>query len=54
MEKMISITHNIDLPDAGFTPECRDLIEGLLKHDVPDRLGCHGRGFVIEEIHYHR
>lgn len=43
------ITHDIDLPDAGFSPECQDLIEGLLKHDVPDRLGCRGRGFVLLE-----
>lgn len=47
MEKMTSTTHNVDLSDAGFSPKCRDLIEGLLKHDVPDRLGCHGKGFVL-------
>ncbi|VDK72020.1 unnamed protein product [Litomosoides sigmodontis] len=51
MEKMTSTTHNIDLPDAGFSPNCRDLIEGLLKHDVPDRLGCHGKG--PEEVKEH-
>lgn len=28
----------IDLPDS-FSPECRDLLEGLLKRDVSERLG---------------
>lgn len=50
MEK-IAINHDIDLPDAGFSPECQDLIEGLLKYSVPDRLGCHGRG--PEEVKEH-
>ncbi|VDK51223.1 unnamed protein product [Anisakis simplex] len=43
IDKM-TMTQDIDLPDSGFTPECRDLLEGLLKRDVPDRLGCKGRG----------
>ena len=33
----------IDLPDT-FTPELRDLLESLLRRDVPDRLGCSPRG----------
>ncbi|OQV19418.1 G protein-coupled receptor kinase 1, partial [Hypsibius exemplaris] len=33
----------IDLPDT-FTPELRDLLESLLRRDVPDRLGCSSRG----------
>ncbi|VBB32427.1 unnamed protein product [Acanthocheilonema viteae] len=51
IEKITSISHDIELPDAGFSPECQDLIEGLLKHDVPDRLGCRGRG--PEEVKEH-
>ncbi|VDK72924.1 unnamed protein product [Onchocerca ochengi] len=48
MEKM---AHDIDLLDAGLSLECQDLIEGLLKHNVPERLGCHGRG--PEEVKEH-
>lgn len=40
----MTMTQDIELPDAGFSPECRDLLEGLLKRDVPERLGCRGRG----------
>lgn len=43
IDKM-TMTQDIDLPDTGFSPECRDLLEGLLKRDVPERLGCRGRG----------
>uniref|UniRef100_F1KWC8 G protein-coupled receptor kinase n=1 Tax=Ascaris suum TaxID=6253 RepID=F1KWC8_ASCSU len=43
IDKM-TLTQDIDLPDSGFSPDCRDLLEGLLKRDVPDRLGCKGRG----------
>jgi beta-adrenergic-receptor kinase len=43
IDKM-TLTQDIDLPDTGFTVECRDLLEGLLKRDVPDRLGCRGGG----------
>ncbi|VDD92480.1 unnamed protein product [Enterobius vermicularis] len=43
IDKM-TMTQDIELPDAGFSPECRDLLEGLLKRDVPERLGCRGRG----------
>lgn len=41
---------DIDLPDT-FTNECRDLLEQLLKRDVPDRLGCRGGG--PEEVKSH-
>ncbi|KHN79022.1 G protein-coupled receptor kinase 2 [Toxocara canis] len=43
IDKM-TMTQDIELPDSGFSPECRDLLEGLLKRDVPERLGCKGRG----------
>ncbi|KAK0421219.1 hypothetical protein QR680_015121 [Steinernema hermaphroditum] len=43
IDKM-TLTQDIDLPESGFSPECRDLLEGLLKRDVPERLGCRGRG----------
>ncbi|PAV58313.1 hypothetical protein WR25_14706 [Diploscapter pachys] len=43
IDKM-TMTQDIELPNEGLTPECRDLLEGLLKRDVPDRLGCRGRG----------
>lgn len=44
----MTLTQDIDLPDSGFSPDCRDLLEGLLKRDVPDRLGCKGRGLVAD------
>uniref|UniRef100_A0A914S412 Protein kinase domain-containing protein n=1 Tax=Parascaris equorum TaxID=6256 RepID=A0A914S412_PAREQ len=47
IDKM-TLTQDIDLPDLGFSPDCRDLLEGLLKRDVPDRLGCKGRGLVAD------
>ncbi|KAJ1367795.1 G protein-coupled receptor kinase 2 [Parelaphostrongylus tenuis] len=43
IDKM-TLTQDIELPNEGLSPDCRDLIEGLLKRDVPDRLGCKGRG----------
>ncbi|ETN85897.1 kinase domain protein [Necator americanus] len=43
IDKM-TLTQDIELPNEGLSPECRDLLEGLLKRDVPDRLGCRGRG----------
>uniref|UniRef100_A0A915Q803 G protein-coupled receptor kinase n=1 Tax=Setaria digitata TaxID=48799 RepID=A0A915Q803_9BILA len=49
MEK--TMTQDINLLDAGFSPECQDLLDGLLKHDVPNRLGCRGRG--SEEVKEH-
>ncbi|EYC17855.1 hypothetical protein Y032_0029g1914 [Ancylostoma ceylanicum] len=46
IDKM-TLTQDIELPNEGLSPECRDLLEGLLKRDVPDRLGCRGRGYVF-------
>ncbi|KAE9553206.1 hypothetical protein FO519_003602 [Halicephalobus sp. NKZ332] len=43
IDKM-TMTQDIELPDQGFTNECRDLLEGLLKRDVHERLGCRGKG----------
>jgi beta-adrenergic-receptor kinase len=43
----ITLTQDIELPDQGFTPECRDLLEGLLKREVHERMGCRGKGFVL-------
>ncbi|VDM85976.1 unnamed protein product [Strongylus vulgaris] len=43
IDKM-TLTQDIELPNEGLSHECRDLLEGLLKRDVPDRLGCKGRG----------
>jgi len=40
----ITLTQDIELPDQGFSPECRNLLEGLLKRDVQERLGCKGKG----------
>ncbi|XP_055339814.1 G protein-coupled receptor kinase 1-like [Paramacrobiotus metropolitanus] len=42
--------HSLELPDT-FTPELKDLLEGLLKRDVPDRLGCRGKG--ADEVKEH-
>uniref|UniRef100_A0AC34RIV4 G protein-coupled receptor kinase n=1 Tax=Panagrolaimus sp. JU765 TaxID=591449 RepID=A0AC34RIV4_9BILA len=50
IDKM-TMTQDIELPDQGFTNECRDLLEGLLKRDVHERLGCRGRG--AEEVKDH-
>uniref|UniRef100_A0A914E8L4 G protein-coupled receptor kinase n=1 Tax=Acrobeloides nanus TaxID=290746 RepID=A0A914E8L4_9BILA len=43
IDKM-TMTQDIELPDQGFSNECRDLLEGLLKRDVHERTGCRGRG----------
>lgn len=43
----MTLTQDIELPNEGLSPDCRDLLEGLLKRDVPDRLGCKGRGQVL-------
>lgn len=40
----ITLTQDIELVDQGFTNECRDLLEGLLKREVHERIGCKGRG----------
>ncbi|CAD5222656.1 unnamed protein product [Bursaphelenchus xylophilus] len=50
IDKM-TLTQDIELPDQGFTTECRDLLEGLLKRSVHERLGCRGRG--AEEVRTH-
>ena len=42
----ITLTQDIELPDQGFSAECRDLLEGLLKREVHERLGCRGKGFL--------
>ncbi len=34
-----------------MTDEMRSLLDGLLKRDVPDRLGCMGRGAVEVKEH---
>ena len=41
----MTLTEDIDLPEGGMTDTCRDLLEGLLKRNVPERLGCRGRGY---------
>ncbi|MEQ2215740.1 Beta-adrenergic receptor kinase 2, partial [Xenoophorus captivus] len=40
----MTLTMNVELPDS-FTPELKDLLEGLLQRDVSKRLGCQGRGY---------
>lgn len=50
IDKM-TMTQDIELPDQGFTPEARDILEGLLKRDVHERVGCRGRG--AEELKTH-
>ena len=30
----ITLTQDVELPDQGFTDECRQLLEGLLRRDV--------------------
>src|SRR5688572_24590892 len=42
----ITLTQDIELPDQGFSSDCRDLLEGLLKREVHERLGCRGKGSV--------
>lgn len=46
----MTMTQNIDLPDS-MSPEMKGLLEGLLKRDVEDRLGCRGRG--AQEVKEH-
>jgi len=36
---------NVEFPDS-MSPEMRSLLEGLLKRDVEERLGCKGGGSV--------
>ncbi|CAD5125386.1 DgyrCDS13623 [Dimorphilus gyrociliatus] len=46
----MTMTMNVELPDS-MGPEMRCLLEGLLKRDVEERLGCMGRG--AQEIKEH-
>ncbi|XP_014678161.1 PREDICTED: G protein-coupled receptor kinase 1-like [Priapulus caudatus] len=43
----MTLTMNIELPDH-FTEELRDCLQGLLKRDVEERLGCMGRGYAMK------
>ncbi|XP_078680884.1 G protein-coupled receptor kinase 3-like isoform X8 [Branchiostoma floridae x Branchiostoma belcheri] len=43
----MTMTMDVDLPDS-LSSECKELLGGLLKRDVNDRLGCQGRG--AEEV----
>lgn len=45
------LTQDIEFPDQGFTPECRDLLEGLLKREVHERLGCRGKGQANKDLY---
>ncbi|KAK6190745.1 hypothetical protein SNE40_002541 [Patella caerulea] len=49
IDKM-TLTMNVELPDS-MTPEMKSLLEGLLKRDVEERLGCKGRG--AQEVKEH-
>uniref|UniRef100_A0A3Q2Q8W8 G protein-coupled receptor kinase n=1 Tax=Fundulus heteroclitus TaxID=8078 RepID=A0A3Q2Q8W8_FUNHE len=46
----MTLTMNVELPDS-FTPELKDLLEGLLQRDVSKRLGCQGRGALEVKEH---
>ncbi|ERE76446.1 beta-adrenergic receptor kinase 1 isoform 1 [Cricetulus griseus] len=46
----MTLTVNVQLPDA-FSPELRSLLEGLLRRDVSQRLGCCGGG--AQEVKEH-
>lgn len=50
IDRMTMTMQNIELPDS-MTPELRGILEGLLKRDVEDRLGCRGQG--AEEVKDH-
>uniref|UniRef100_A0A915CVK6 G protein-coupled receptor kinase n=1 Tax=Ditylenchus dipsaci TaxID=166011 RepID=A0A915CVK6_9BILA len=50
IDKM-TLTQDIELPEQGLSPECRDLLEGLLKRQVHERIGCRGKG--AEEVKDH-
>ncbi|XP_078599408.1 G protein-coupled receptor kinase 3-like isoform X7 [Branchiostoma floridae x Branchiostoma japonicum] len=43
----MTMVRDVDLPDS-LSSECKELLGGLLKRDVNDRLGCQGRG--AEEV----
>ncbi|UYV84956.1 ADRBK2 [Cordylochernes scorpioides] len=46
----MTLTMNVELPD-NFSPELKDLLDGLLHRDVDHRLGCCGNG--AEEVKEH-
>lgn len=46
----MTMTMNVDLPDS-MSGEMKSLLEGLLKRDVEERLGCQGRG--AQEVKEH-
>ncbi|XP_025091911.1 LOW QUALITY PROTEIN: beta-adrenergic receptor kinase 2-like [Pomacea canaliculata] len=46
----MTMTMSVDLPDS-MSPEMKSLLEGLLKRDVEERLGCRGRG--AQEVKEH-
>ncbi|XP_053375913.1 beta-adrenergic receptor kinase 2-like isoform X2 [Mercenaria mercenaria] len=46
----MTMTMNVDLPDS-MSPEMKSLLEGLLRRDVEERLGCQGRG--AQEVKEH-
>ncbi|ESO95561.1 hypothetical protein LOTGIDRAFT_144613 [Lottia gigantea] len=46
----MTMTMNVELPDT-MTPEMKGLLEGLLKRDVEERLGCKGRGAAEVKEH---
>lgn len=47
----ITLTQDMDFSDQGFTPEAQNFLEGLLKREVSERLGCRGKG--TDEVKYH-
>ncbi|XP_078523456.1 G protein-coupled receptor kinase 3 isoform X1 [Lissotriton helveticus] len=46
----MTLTMNVELPDS-FTPELKELLEGLLQRDVSKRLGCQGGGAIEVKEH---
>ncbi|XP_046356007.1 G protein-coupled receptor kinase 3-like isoform X2 [Haliotis cracherodii] len=46
----MTMTMNVELPDS-MSPEMKSVLEGLLKRDVEERLGCRGRG--AQEVKEH-
>ncbi|KAH9525665.1 Beta-adrenergic receptor kinase 2 [Bulinus truncatus] len=46
----MTMTMNVDLPDT-MSIEMKSLLEGLLRRDVEDRIGCRGRG--AQEVKEH-
>jgi len=41
----LSLFQNIEFPES-MSAEMRSLLEGLLKREVPERLGCQGNGYL--------